>query len=202
MKTVKHILTWDCPNKCPYCINDKLGVIKQHKIASSALLAYEILAGMGVESIIMSGGEPTLCDDLSSHIRVAHDYFDHVSMITMNKDVMSGAYNHLDLDDVMFSPHTDNLWSIPDNLSKFPTYAMLMEKELKHHNYEKWATRLMLIGYSGMTLHQLWPHGSACLYLIPTYANFSVRYKDKEACLKGLLLTPDLRLIDGSAFFE
>ena len=202
MKTVKHILTWDCQNKCPYCINDKIGVIKQDKIAFNITTAYHILAGMGVESIIMSGGEPTLDDLLSSNIIIARRFFKHVSMITMNSDVMSGAYNHLDLDDVMFSPHTHSLWDIPDNVSKFPVYTMLIHREIHGYKYPAIAERLMLIGYAGMTIHELWPHGSGLCQLLDTYANFSVRYKPKEACVEGLILTPDLRLIDGSAFME
>lgn len=206
MKTIKHLITMDCPRECSYCINKRIkgNYQKRAPIARTTRGCYEILRGMGYDALLLSGGEPTLSPSLSRYAHLATLFFSHISVITANPDAINGMYNDLPFNDIMFSPHTEDMWEVPTPYARQPVYAMMMLEEIIGKSQypidmvEGWAYRLRCLGYAGMTIHETFPDGWKANFLIKTYANFSIRYKSKNACVAGSMLA-DYKLFDGGA---
>lgn len=207
MKTIKHLITMDCPRRCPYCINDRISLQKGGRIANTTRGCYEILKGMGYDTLILSGGEPTLCNEFRRYNLLGSLFFKHQSVITANPDALDGSLNDMLLDDIMFSPHTNNMWEVPATYARQPVYAMVMLEEVigtssdAQQMVESWAYRLRCLGYAGMTIHETYPDGQIANFLIPTYANFSVRYKPKDVCVRGRMLV-NYKLLDGGSIYD
>jgi hypothetical protein len=160
---------------------------------------------MGFDALILSGGEPTLQESkMSRYAHLGTLFFKHISVITANHDALDGRYNDLPFNDIMFSLHDTDMWTLPRVRTRHPVYLMMMVDEIMVGNanfdraYEGWVYRAKQQGYTGMTIHEEYPDGQTVGYLLPQYANFSVQYKSKEACVNGMMLA-DYKLLDGGA---
>lgn len=192
MSILKHIVTWKCPNKCNYCINQyaKTEVIEEYKDLDTA---YGVL-GCAYSHIAITGGEVTTLrkQQLQAILKRAQAMFKQGSLWTANPEVVSSSrYSWLEpyLSDVVLGihePQVESAVNLPYVEFGIPVYVSL----LTHSYYHTLARHLLRRGYAGMTIREEFPCGDRLYEPVYSYANFPVVYREAHKCYGGTALIP------------
>lgn len=188
-KILKHIVTWECPRDCSYCINKWIRSSSDDSQFSSLDEAYKTLRSEH-SRIAITGGEPALLGyGLVDELSKARKYFSFVSLWTQDGDLVKWVGEYVD--DIVFSVHSESDWlELPDVSSiKVPVYMSCLVGMFR----PEMLNTLRLYGYAGIQIKEQYPDGKPYGGLLLTYANFSVRYVRAENCFgDGHILTPEL----------
>ena len=214
-----HLITLACDKSCSYCINElkEFGDSNNRRHASlDAIEAQYASLSKRYASLKISGGEPTKYKRFAEISRLGKKYFPDMELITANTDALTNSFGWIDqvYDRIYFSLHEPYILQFYD--SRSPDKLLLrndrkivvvltcltdfFERLLADFEgrHEALLQKMLDNGFHGLTVRQEWPDGRALSKLLPTYANFSVRYNPKQQCESQTLLMPDLSTIDNT----
>lgn len=204
-----HILTYDCIRRCNYCVNQFIparenGGYVQYQFVNADECYCTM--GPGFKHLMLTGGEPMLVPHkLLEHAKVGKQKFERVSLFTQYRDLINAVsiwtpdiVKHVD--SIVYSIHTphDKL-ALPTVAVNVPVYLSCLVDLYSECLIEK----AFRCGFAGLTVRERWPGGRRLTTMLPTFANFSVKYIRQEDCLgTGYVLTPGDRLMSVSRIAE
>jgi hypothetical protein len=161
----------------------------------SILEAYTRL-GTRYSRIAITGGEPTtLPERLRTIAKLARKYFGFVSLWTQEPKVATWPWLEEFFDDVVLGVHDPievSVFKYDYNTLKIPVYISILT-----HLYNNSMPRYFkFLEYSGMTVREQYPRGSPLKSLLPTYANFPIRYVKAADCYGGFALLPNNNYVE------
>lgn len=190
---IKHIITLDCPRSCSYCINRNLSVKEYSGRFYKSLTnrIYYILSQCH-DSIMITGGEPTLSDKFSISIILAKRYFKKVFLTTQNNIMLLWKDADDWFDAITFSIHDYN-WRERKVKINTPVYASIMT----HLYTNDLPLRLKGLGFSGLTINE--NHFGAETFdetIIPRLEGFSIKINRRGNCIDDgtIFIMPDLSI--------
>ena len=211
---LKHLITYICPRKCSYCINQYMHpkIVKSYKDVEEAYKdlrdwndykqGYQHAYG----HIAITGGEPTEEKSFKETAVLARKYFRKVSLWTQNKNVVSWIWLENYFDDIVLGVHvrTDSIISAAEFYKAescfevkidIPVYIGILADNYKAPAGE-FEQHLLARGYSGLTIREKYPNGKPLKSLISNYENFPVRLVKKEDYYGDYALLPNNNYVE------
>ena len=188
---LRHIVTWECQRGCLACPNQHLGVDMEEAPVPMDVYAlmevYDLLARRGHTQITITGGEPMLHSDTEEVVRGARATFPYVTLLSSDPTALSTVWP---LAAIVYGIYEEEDIRRVDTTT--PVFASVLVE-----NYDvTWLEKLFKAGFSGLSLRESYPDGEPFDKLLPTFANFSVRYTPLEDCLPATYILPTLRILE------
>ena len=185
---IKHVLTTKCNRKCEYCITrnlDQKQIFNIHKIDS----LYSMYSKVH-DSIMLTGGEPTLAKNFWLHVCLANALFKEVFITSQNPKVINFSMFQDNFEAISFSIHDLN--NIPKVEVNIPVYACILDM-----NYSKALVyKVKDLGYSGLTINEEQRNGETFNQELPIIKDFNIKINRKGKCLNDTIILPNLKVIN------
>jgi organic radical activating enzyme len=194
---IKYIITKECNRKCPYCISRNIHQEETDDLREVNKIFSEL--SKQYDSIMLTGGEPTLSNLFHAKLMIAFLKFKHIYITTQNPKIFIDKWARL-FDAITFSLHDVNIYKFIDvNIFK-----------LKYPNVKVYAS-ILLHQYSANLVYDLKENGWDGLMIseeqrnemktdwpltIPRTSNFSIKRNYIGHCLNDTIILPDLTIIN------
>ena len=190
---IKHLLTKKCHVGCKYCLEKNVhtkDVTSIIKIADK----YNELKADGYNIIDLTGGEATMHPNFLSVAILASEIFDEAHLYTADHlQYNTGAAEDL-FTTVNYGWHRQvPTHDLPEVKIGIPVYAQTM-----HYHYKEYLPQVLKDkGFSGLSINtDKHYRGVAFRPKIENLPNFSVRINDNDCYASGVLLMPNLKLVE------
>jgi len=189
---IKHIVTSKCDRHCPYCISRNVHH-KRSKDLEKLRVIYKTIVNFTMDrGLMITGGEPTLVNNLQTIIDIAKDHFFNIYLTTQNPNVITkNLYKGIDA--VTFSIHDDyTLYRVHKDI-KYPVYASIMaDKYIKNMESD-----IRERGFRGLTINEEQRNGVPFTKRVKGLQNFTCKINRKGSCLNNWFIMPDLKISRG-----
>jgi len=188
---LKHIITLDCPRRCPYCITKNVP-----RVEARPERYFEVYLKLAQQhsDLMITGGEPTWRPDLlAKSFNLGKQFFDRVFLTTMNPKFLS-HWSAPFFDAITYSHHDRPISDVPAVPANVRAYLAVM--------YSQYSAVLVrqaeLFGFSGITVNE--DHRKAVVPWMddlvidkrPFSAGFTLKInRHRGVCLRHTFLLPD-----------
>lgn len=152
------------------------------------LKIYDEFYQKGHREIMLTGGEPTMARFFLAYVNMARQVFPKVFITTQNEWVIQDYHLENTFDAVTFSIHDE---VIPEVRNNSIVYASILADRYR----PILASRLKLLGYSGLTINEEHRGTDVFSQEVPHVKNFSIRINRRGKCLDEEMILPDLTVI-------
>jgi organic radical activating enzyme len=192
---VKHIITTECSRRCSYCINRNVKIEDcrnmkhyDHKLQS----LYSHLSKTH-DSIMLTGGEPTLSPIMWTALNIAKSRFKEVHLYSQNPEVLHKDIYAEYFDSIVFSMHDFQL-----NMDQMTVtnHAIIYCSILSYLYEAGLPMALKVLGYSGLTVNENHFSINSFHKQVPSIPNFSIRINRHGECFRKdtVFIMPDLSI--------
>lgn len=192
---VKHILTTKCPLSCSYCITKNINIeekkIKWLSFPNELNNIYTLLS-KNHDSIMFTGGEPTMANDWVKYLNIAKHYFRKVFITTINYDLFIGMEDYWEFDAIIYSLHNKNAY-INTVKNGATVYCSILADQYDADLPKK----LFDNGFAGLTIRE--NHFGTEIFdesQLPLIEGFSIKLDRRRECFKKgtVYIMPDLSI--------
>ncbi|MBI1936700.1 MAG: radical SAM protein [Ignavibacteriales bacterium] len=188
---IKHILTAECNRSCSYCItkNVKIDEINSEILEQKLPDLYWRLS-MRCDSIMLTGGEPSLSKYFARYVYYAGQYFKHVFITTQNEWLLNWEHSKDYFEAITFSWHDPKAWRYAVT-NGAAVYASILT-----HLYSDWLVdTVRKLGYTGLTINE--NHFGTDVFdekQLPQIKGFSIKVNRRGKCIddETIFIMPDL----------
>lgn len=192
---IKYLLTKNCPRKCTYCISRNIHQEESYDLAKVNTI-YSELAKTD-DSIMFTGGEPTIAELFIEKIFLASLKFKHLYLTTQNIKIFDNKWVKL-FSAITFSLHDIHEWK-KINIFEFtykyqiPVYASILDNNF----YQDLPEQLINNGWAGLTINEEQREGHRFNdSIVQEFPNFSIKINRKTQCRNDTMIMPDLTIIN------
>ena len=184
---LKYILTTRCNRSCPYCISRNVKAEEELDMGKVKKTLW-LMAGKH-DSIMITGGEPTIAKLFDEKVKCAKEIFEKVYLTTQNKVFLDSEF----FEAITFSLHDTKEIPFVGTTTK-PVYAAILDEQ-----YDKRLPDfLKAIGYSGLTINEEQRGKNVFKQRLPRISDgkFSIRVNKRGLCMNEDIILPDLKVIN------
>lgn len=195
---IKYAITSACMNKCKYCIMRNIQRQEEHNLSKVSRALWE--AREHDNTIMLTGGEPTISLQFEEKAEIAAAIFDEVYLTTANWQYVASIQDANEyIDAITYSIHfPEDLYALANSGLHVgwdsPVYAAIVWPQLKE--IVERAGELAIIGFDGLTINED-QRGNVVFDEddLPDVPNFSYRVNRRGHCLSDTtIIFPDLEV--------